>query len=99
MRVVKPLDLVVRHVILNVVFKREWIRTVGREREVDFNTRAVLGDALEAVVKGVYNAKPANPETKVVTHISDDGSVAIGRVDPQFPASVRLIFDTPDCIK
>jgi hypothetical protein len=99
MMVVKPLDLVVRHVILNVVFKREWIRTVGREREVDFDTGPVLGDALEALVNGEYNAKPADLESKVVTHISDDGSVAIGRVDPQFPASVGLIFDTPDCIK
>jgi len=40
--VVEPLDLVVSHVILNVVFKWEWIRTVGREREVDFDTGAVL---------------------------------------------------------
>ena len=88
-----------RHVILDVVFKREWIRTVGREREVDFDTGAVLGDAFEAIVNGVYNAKPANLEPKVVTHISDDCSIAIGRVDPQFPASVRLIFDAPDGIK
>ena len=42
MMVVKPLDLVVRHVVLNVVFKREWIRTVGREREVDFDTGPML---------------------------------------------------------
>lgn len=97
--VVKPLDLVVHHVILNVVFKREWIRTVGRKREVDFDTGAVLGDALEAIVSGVYNAKPSNLKAKVVTHISDDGSVAIGRVNPQFLASVRLIFDAPDCIE
>ncbi|MFC7197798.1 hypothetical protein ACFQL4_29960 [Halosimplex aquaticum] len=89
----------VRHVVLNVVFKREWIRTVGCKREVDLDTGSVLGDALEAIVNGVYNAKPANLEPKVVTHISDDCSIAIGRVDPQFPASVRLIFDTPDCIK
>ncbi|WP_353635431.1 hypothetical protein ABSL23_16395 (plasmid) [Halobacterium sp. NMX12-1] len=99
MMVVKPLDLVVGHIILNVVFKREWIRTVGCKREVDFDTGAVLGDAFEAIVNGVYNAKPANLKAKVVTHISDDGSVTIGRVDPQFPASVGLIFDTPDCIK
>lgn len=26
---IKPLDFVVRHVILNVVFKHKWIRTVG----------------------------------------------------------------------
>ncbi|WP_379795428.1 hypothetical protein [Haloplanus sp. GCM10025708] len=87
------------HVVLNVVFKREWIRTVGCKREVDLDTGPVLGDALEAIVNGVYNAKPANLEPKVVTHISDDCSIAIGRVDPQFPASVRLIFDTPDCIE
>jgi len=97
--VVKPLDLVVCHVILNVVGKREWVRTVGREREVDFDTGPMLGDALEAIVKGVHNAEPANLKAKVVTHISDDGSVTIGRVDPQFPANVRLIFDAPDCIK
>jgi hypothetical protein len=99
MMVVKPLDLVVSHIILNVVFKREWIRTVGCKREVDFDTGAVLGDAFEAIVNGVYNAKPANLKAKVVTHISDDCSIAIGRVDPQFPASVRLIFDAPDCIE
>ena len=72
---------------------------MGCKREVDFDTGAVLGDAFEAIVNGVYNAKPANLEPKVVTHISDDGSVTIGRVDSQFPASVGLIFDTPDCIK
>jgi len=99
MMVVKPLDLVVGHIILNVVFKREWIRTVAREREVDLDTGPVLGDALESIVNGVDNAKPANLEPKVITHISDDGSVTIGCVDPQFPASVGLIFDTPDCIK
>jgi hypothetical protein len=90
---------VVRHVILNVVFKREWIRTVGCKREVDFDTGAVLGDAFEAIVNGVDNAKPANLKVKVVTHISDDCSIAIGRVDPQFSASVRLILDAPDCIE
>ena len=86
----------VRHIVLNVVFKREWIPTVGCKREVDLDTGSVLGDALEAIVNGAYNAKPANLEPKVVTHISDDGSVTIGRMDPQFPASVGLIFDTPD---
>ncbi len=88
-----------RHVILNVVFKQEWIRTVGCTREVALDTGAVLGDALEAIVNGGSNANPSNLEPNVVTHISDDGSVAIGRVDPQFPASVRLIFDAPDGIK
>jgi len=89
----------VGHIILNVVFKRKWLRTVGRECEVDLDTGPVLGDALEAIVNGVDNAKPANLEPEVVTHIPDDCSIAIGRVDPQFPASVRLIFDAPDCIE
>lgn len=39
------------HVVLNVVFKREWIRTVGCKREVDLDTGSVLGDALEAILK------------------------------------------------
>jgi hypothetical protein len=96
---INPLNLVVRHVVLNVVFKRERIRSMSGEREVDFDTGAVLWDTLEAIVKWVYNAEPANLKTEMVTHISDDCSVAIGGMYPQFPASVRLIFDAPDGIQ
>ena len=87
MMFVNPLDFVVSHVILNVVSKREWIRTMSREREVDFDTRPVLGDALKAIVRRVHNAEPPNLEPKVVTHVSDDSSVTIGRVHPQFRTS------------
>ena len=89
---VKPLDFVVGHAILNVAGEREWIRTMSREREVDFDTGPVLGDALKAIVRRVHNAEPPNLEPKVVTHVSDDSSVTIGRVHPQFAASVGRIL-------
>ena len=97
--ILKPLDFVVRHVILDVVSERKWIRAVGREREVDFDTGPVFGDAIKAIVGRIHNAEPADLKAEMVTHISDNSSVAIGRVNPQFAASVGLIFDAPDRIE
>ena len=55
---VEPLDLVVGYVIPDIVRKRKWIQTMGREREVDFDTEPMLGGALKAIVTQVHNAGP-----------------------------------------
>ena len=47
---VEPLNFVAGHVILDIVRKRKWIRTMGREHEVDFDRGPVLGGALKAIV-------------------------------------------------
>jgi hypothetical protein len=55
---VEPLDLVAGHVVLDIVRKRKWIQTMGREHEVDFDRGPMLGGALKAIVTQVHNAGP-----------------------------------------
>lgn len=86
---VEPLDLVGRHVVLDIVLQRARIRDSVRVCEVYLDTGSMLEDAIESIVTWIHDTEPPDLEPEVVTNIYDDCCITVGSVYPHLAASIR----------